>query len=450
MGTDYHESDVESDTTDHRYEFRSKDNVNMTLTRKKYCQSTKMYYTIFNSELEFDALQGQIKAMKKHIFNITFALFLQNVPNQIMPNELWEKIWKMTINDGADLPPIHSSGVREKSSRQWTLFENERITDCFGAAGNLHMILFEILYKHPYIMTIPQMLEMETTGNLAKFKYFRLYFFKFVKLLSMKFSRLEVLDNHKYKDEVEVEAEAEAENEKLSLPRRIDQGHFRLTQHSVLVNKKDKIPKDRALFMIFTKDPSPYVATLHDSSLDKVSISIWNMLEDKLIMTIKSDLDTYKVCLESSVNDRRFSLTPKQFSLLSDFDKEQHQLDFHKWTFDLAKQAKNNASQQRESLIVDLNIEQNLESTSGLSTSLYLMTTEKFHIIQMKQCQEWLVDKSCTFIVLDALAKQPKVLKRLSMPSMNSGNIKSRYPDSSSRNFDKNRYRFQISIKIVK
>ena len=417
MGTDYHESDVESDTTDHRYEFRSKDNVNLTLTRKKYCQSTKMYYTIFNSELEFEALQGQIKAMRKHIFNITFALFLQNVPNQIMPNELWEKIWKMTINDGADLPPIHSSGVREKSSRQWTLFENERITDCFGAAGNLHMILFEILYKHPYIMTIPQMLEMETTGNLAKFKYFRLYFFKFVKLLSMKFSRLEVLDNHKYKDEAEAE-EISGENEKLSLPRRIDQGQFHITQHSVLTKGKEKIPKARALFMIFTKDPSPFVATLHDSS-DKVSISIWNMLEDKMITTIKSDLDTYKVCLESSVNDRRFSMTAKQFSLLSDFDKEQHQLDFHKWTFNLAKSVKTNAS-QRESLIVDLNIEQN-EQSSGLNTSLCLMTTEKFHIIQMKQCQDWLVDKNCTFIVLDALAKQPKVLKRLSMPSMSSG-----------------------------
>ena len=173
MGKDYHESDVESDTTDHRYEFRSKDNVNMTLTRKKYCQSTKMYYTIFTSDLEFEALQGQVKAMKKHIFNIAFSLFLQNVPNQIMPNELWEKIWKLTVSDGADLPPTHSSGVREKASRKWTLFENERITDCFGAVGNLHMILFEILFKHSYIMTNPHMLEMETTGNLGKFKYFR-------------------------------------------------------------------------------------------------------------------------------------------------------------------------------------------------------------------------------------------------------------------------------------
>ena len=148
MGTDYHESDVESDTTDHRYDFRSKDNVNMMLTRKKFCQSTKMFYTIFNSDLEFEALQGQIKAMKKHIFNVAFSLFLQNVPADLMPLELWEKIWRMTICDaGPDLPPIHSSGVREKASRKWTLFENERITDCFGAAGNLHMILFEVLYK---------------------------------------------------------------------------------------------------------------------------------------------------------------------------------------------------------------------------------------------------------------------------------------------------------------
>ena len=174
MGKDYHESDVESDTTDQRFNFRSRTNVNMALTRKKFCQSTKTYYMVFNSELEFEALQGQIKSMKKHIFNIAFNLFMQNLPSEQLPNELWEKIWKMTMrNAEPDMPPTHTSGVREKSSRQWTLFENERITDCFGAAGNLHMILFEILFKHPYIMTSPQMFEMETAGNLANLKYFR-------------------------------------------------------------------------------------------------------------------------------------------------------------------------------------------------------------------------------------------------------------------------------------
>lgn len=177
MGTDYHESDVESDTTDRSTSFntsRTSIKNNVTLTRKKFCQSTKMYYNIFNSELEFDGLQGQIKAMRKHVFNVAFQLFLANLPAEKLPNELWEKIWKMTMEPRTfNMPPTHSSGVREKSSRKWTLFENERITDCFGAVGNLHMILFEILFKHPFIMTIPQMLELETYGSLAKFKYFR-------------------------------------------------------------------------------------------------------------------------------------------------------------------------------------------------------------------------------------------------------------------------------------
>ena len=230
----------------------------------------------------------------------------------------------------------------------------------------------------------------------------------------MKFSRLELLDNPKYKDTEEVE-----EIEKLPLPRKIDLGQFHITQHSVMMNRKEKIPKARALFMIFTKDPSPFVATLHDSS-EKVSISIWNMLEDKIHLTIKSELITYKVCLESAQNDRQFSMTSNQFSMLSEFDKDHGQIDFHKWSFDLSKPSTKNSA-TKESLIVDLNVEQN--EKSGLSTSLYLMTTEKFHIIQVKECQEWLVDKSCTFIVLDALAKQPTVLRRLSMPAMSSGKL---------------------------
>ena len=414
MGKDYHESDVESDTTDHRYDFRSKDNVNMMLTRKKYCQSTKMFYTIFTSDLEFEALQGQIKAMRKHVFNIAFSLFLQNVPQDLMPLELWEKIWRMTIyDDGPDLPPIHSSGVREKASRKWTLFENERITDCFGAAGNLHMILFEVLYKHPYILTNPQMLEMETTGNLAKFKYFRLYFFKFVKLLKMKFSRLELLDQDKYKDE----PTEEIEENSLSAPKKIELGQFHITHHSVMLNPKEKIPNSNALFMIFTKSPSPFVATLHNVQ-EKVTVSMWNMIENKLVTTIQTGLDTYKVCLESTQNDRRFSLTTEQFSLLSDYEKEsQASLDFHKWILDFSTNANKEEQPPKSSLIIDLNIEEE----SGLSTSLNLMSTKKFHIIQVKRCLEWLVDKNCTFIVLDALAQQPVVLKRIAMPSLHSG-----------------------------
>ena len=69
----------------------------MSLTRKKYCQSTKVYYSIFNSEFEFEALQCQIKTMRKHIHLVAFQLFLQNVPSEKLPNELWEKIWKQTL-----------------------------------------------------------------------------------------------------------------------------------------------------------------------------------------------------------------------------------------------------------------------------------------------------------------------------------------------------------------
>ena len=102
--------------------------------------------------------------------------------------------------------------------------------------------------------------------------------------------------------------------------------------------------------MIFTKSPSPYVATLHNVK-EKVTISLWNMLENKLVTTIKSGLDTYKVCLESTQNDRRFSLSTEQFSLLSDYDRENHQLDFHKWSLNLSQES----ASPKSSLIIGNN-----------------------------------------------------------------------------------------------
>ena len=225
----------------------------------------------------------------------------------------------------------------------------------------------------------------------------------------MKFSRLELLDNHKYKEDI-------GELERLSIPKKIELGQFHITQHSVMTNSKEKIPNSRPLFMIFTKAPSPFVATLHDVG-GKVSISIWDMLKNQMITSIRSDLDTCKVCLESSQNDRRFSMTLQQFSLLSDYDKDNQHLDFHKWVISLSSGPATDKMANRASLIIDLNIERE----DGVSTSLDLMTTDKYHVVQVKRCVEWLVDKSCEFIVLDAVAQQPRVLKRISMPSLNSG-----------------------------
>ena len=126
----------------------------------------------------------------------------------------------------ADFPPTHSSGVREKASRKWTLFENERITEFFGAAGNLHMILFEILFKHHYIMIPPHLVELGTGGNLIQMKYMRFYFFKFVKMLTKKFARLEVLDNGQFK------LEPSSKSEDVHMAKNLEKGiyHIRYIQ----------------------------------------------------------------------------------------------------------------------------------------------------------------------------------------------------------------------------
>ena len=137
-------------------------------------------------------------------------------------NGAYDKKSMLSYYPEHDMPPTHSSGVREKDSRKWTLFENDRITDCFGAAGNIHMILFEILYKHHYIMLPPHLVELDTGGNLTQMKYMRFYFFKFVKLLTRKFARLEILDNGQFKQE-----SCMATND-LSVKKKMDKGLFHL------------------------------------------------------------------------------------------------------------------------------------------------------------------------------------------------------------------------------
>jgi hypothetical protein len=76
--------------------------TNEALTKKKYCQSVRIYHQIFNSDNKFDTFVRSLGRMKKSIFEVMFQMFLEVLPAATvsrLPGELWEKIWKHTQNE---------------------------------------------------------------------------------------------------------------------------------------------------------------------------------------------------------------------------------------------------------------------------------------------------------------------------------------------------------------
>ena len=136
--------------------------VNETLSKKKYCQSFKLFHQIFDSVKQFEGFQRSVSKMKKYVFGIIFALFLEALPSETrwrMPQELWEKVdptllllvvmcytsqvWKFTQNSYfryRDSVPLHMdtnfyrAGLRCSSSPLLNL-EKERLRDLFASIG---------------------------------------------------------------------------------------------------------------------------------------------------------------------------------------------------------------------------------------------------------------------------------------------------------------------------
>ena len=76
------------------------------------------------------------------------------------------------------------------------VLEKKRILDLFGAAGNLHMIIFEILFKNPFLLKTATLLMMQTLNEKGSEKLsFAKSVFEGCKLqLETKFKRLLALD----------------------------------------------------------------------------------------------------------------------------------------------------------------------------------------------------------------------------------------------------------------
>jgi hypothetical protein len=217
FGVDYSDSDMahESDDGEEECEYSgggnrgaandSKDSngaakapaSNEALTKKKYCQSTRLFNSIFDAgDRQFDSFYAFVHRVKKYIHNIIYALFVNALPDETgtrLPRELWEKIWKHT-QAPYDENDTFNCGNR-CTDRKYIELENSRLTDLFGAAGNFHMLIFEILYKHPYITQTPAMLELESlevrdSRSKKVNSYVKTRFQRYKRLIEMSFSRM--------------------------------------------------------------------------------------------------------------------------------------------------------------------------------------------------------------------------------------------------------------------
>ena len=73
-GEDYSQSDYEYDGVDDEdtVHFPNSYSPNEALTKKKFCQSVKIFQRIFKTEKQFEQLQRTVVRMKKYVFRVAF------------------------------------------------------------------------------------------------------------------------------------------------------------------------------------------------------------------------------------------------------------------------------------------------------------------------------------------------------------------------------------------
>jgi hypothetical protein len=209
-GEDYNQSDLEDDEP---YSYNSTVfTPNESLTKKKFCQSVKIYQRIFENDKQFDIFLRTLLRIKKYVFRVVFQVFMETLPPDTaarLPQELWEKIWKHTqngyFNNESSVPLLedtqyYRAGQRSsKSSYGLWRAEQDRIVELFGAVGNLYISLFEVLFKNPlflqdYYLPIEELDSGGAEGSMAKLT--RVRWIKHWALVGQKFARLRQLDSY--------------------------------------------------------------------------------------------------------------------------------------------------------------------------------------------------------------------------------------------------------------
>ena len=107
-GEDYNQSDYEYDGSEdedasstYAAAAAAVFTPNEALTKKKFCQSVKIFQRIFDNGKQLETFQRTVMRMKKYVFRLVFQIFMETLPADTatrLPQELWEKIWKYTQN----------------------------------------------------------------------------------------------------------------------------------------------------------------------------------------------------------------------------------------------------------------------------------------------------------------------------------------------------------------
>ncbi len=258
--------------------------VNHSLTKKKYCQSVRLFYKIFVSDESFEQVLRSVLRARKYVHSVIFNLFLAALPDDVvdqLPSEIWEKVWKHTQGRSPDESFL--AGYKATTTDDLRL-EKDRIMDLFGSAGNLHMFIFETLFKDPHITVAPPLAELTwceieaTAGNNAVIPYVKCVFDGYFKGFEKHFSRLQVVEG--------------PEESATSLVEKITRGYFTVTHEAIPredINRRRTDKNTDISTIIVSQTCNDVVAILDDGRKTKectMQAIIYNTKSNKVVATI--------------------------------------------------------------------------------------------------------------------------------------------------------------------
>ena len=288
-GEDYSSSDYEYDSDEEEFLQLAapSQEVNESLTKKKFCQSAKIFYQVFSSVNQYESFLKFVSKTKKQIFRIIFRLFLEAIPVETrykIPEELWEKIWKFTQNAHFKYKsqvPICSdknyfkAGFRATNAGQKIQqLEKERLSQMFGSLGNLHMLVFEVLFKNPHLLQPSALLELEVGGLSECFS--AAVWRESVQVARTSVLRLQQLDNalsqHKEKSDVS----SRRKHGEVELSYHLSQGAVHVTDKKLDVDES-VLKLGPAASLLVSEFPCPYVClpgSYHMEDEDRLGLMI--------------------------------------------------------------------------------------------------------------------------------------------------------------------------------
>ena len=197
-----------------------------------------------------------MRKVKRHVHSTIYSLFISAFPEDVgskMPREIWEKVWRFTQTPYDELN-TYNAGFRVVEEGVQRDMERHRVSELFGAVGNLHMTVFEILFKHAYITRMPTLLGLES--GLESFKeatrkkrpasYAKTRFQRFRRLFERAFAQLIELQQH--------HDSSLQQEEDMSHVQKIDAGQFTYRKRHIDDFKDCKVP---------SKQPDPVSTTFY-------------------------------------------------------------------------------------------------------------------------------------------------------------------------------------------